>query len=272
MTDTSIFDLTGRIAIITGGSRGLGRACAEAIATFGADIVIVARNKEKIDETLNVLTKYKVKTLGVSADMTKEEDIKRMVDETVNQFGRIDILFNNAGIARPQRMIHEEDIADYDIVIDTNLRGPFLVLKYVLPIMMKQEKGTIINTSSIAGINAAYPAAASVAYASAKAGINIMTKIAALDYAKYNIRVNCIAPGLHESEIGHDSNVHQFKPSPDMIAAMQEKRQQILDDIPMKRVGKAEEIAGLAVLLASDASSYITGQIIVQDGGRTIKH
>ena len=272
MTDTSIFTLTGRVALITGGSRGLGRACAEAIAAFGADIVIAARNKEKIDETLNVLTKYKVKTLGVSADMTKEEDIKRMVDETVNRFGRIDILFNNAGIARPQRIIHDEVVEDYDIVINTNLRGPFLVLKYVLPVMIKQQKGSIINTSSIAGINAASPAAASVAYASAKAGINIMTKIAALDYASYNIRVNCIAPGLHESEIGHDSNVHQFTPSPDLIAAMQEKRQKILDDIPMKRVGKAEEIAGLAVLLASDASSYITGQIIIQDGGRTIKH
>jgi len=272
MTDRNLYDLTGRTAIVTGGSRGLGRACSEAIAAFGANVAIVARNSTKIDETLNILTKYNIKTLGISADMTKEEDIKRMVDEVVDKFGRIDILFNNAGIARPQRMIHEEDIVDYDIVIDTNLRGPFLVLKYVLPIMMKQEKGTIINTSSIAGINAAYPAAASVAYASAKAGINIMTKIAALDYAKYNIRINCIAPGLHESEIGHDQNIPQFEPNPDVMAAMQEKRQKILDDIPMKRVGKAEEIAGLAVLLASDASSYITGQIIVQDGGRTIKH
>lgn len=272
MADRNIFDLTGRTALVTGGSRGLGRVYAEVVAAFGADVAIAARDQGKIDETLKILAKYNVKTSGISADMTKEEDINRMVDETVSKFGRIDILFNNAGIARPLRMIHEEVDADFDIVIGTNLRAPYQVLKYVLPVMIKQEKGSIINTSSIAGINAAYPEAASIAYSESKAGINIMTKVAALQYAKFNIRVNCIAPGLHESEIGHDNATPQIEPSPEIIASTQEKRKIILDDIPMKRMGKADEIAGLAILLASDASSYITGQIIVQDGGRTIKH
>jgi NAD(P)-dependent dehydrogenase (short-subunit alcohol dehydrogenase family) len=272
MTDRGIFDLTGRVALITGGSRGIGRAYAEAVAVFGADVAIAARDQRKIDETLDILAKYKVKTLGISADMTKEEDIKRMVDETVKKFGRIDILFNNAGIARQLRPIHEEVIADFDIVISTDLRGPFMVLKYVLPIMIKQKKGSIINTSSTAGLRAEIPEIAPIAYSAAKAGINVMTQVAAIEYAKYNIRVNCIAPGAHHSEIGHDSPRPTAPPDPQQMAAMQEKMRKAHEDIPMNRVADAEELAGLAVLLASDASSYITGQIIVQDGGRSSKH
>ena len=271
MTERGIFDLTGKIALITGGSRGIGRAYAEAVAAFGASVVIAARDQGKIDETLGILAKYKVETLGISADMTKEEDVKRMVDETVKKFGRIDILFNNAGIARPQRPIHEEVIADFDIVISTNLRAPFLVLKYVLPVMIKQNKGAIINTSSTAGLRAEIPEIASVAYCTAKAGINVMTQVAAIEYAKYNIRVNCISPGMHRTEIGHDIP-RPNPPSPQQMAAMQERMKRTNEDIPMNRMAEADELAGLAVLLASDASSYITGQIIAQDGGRSAKH
>jgi NAD(P)-dependent dehydrogenase (short-subunit alcohol dehydrogenase family) len=272
MTDRKIFDLTGRVALVTGGSRGLGRACAEAVAAFGANVVIAARDQSKIDETLGILAKYKVQTLGISADMSKEEDIRRMVDQTVKQFGRIDILFNNAGIARPLRPIHEDLVADFDIVISTNLRGPFLVLKYVLPVMIKQKKGSIINTSSTAGLRAEIPEIAPVAYSAAKAGINVMTQVAAIEYAKYNIRVNCIAPGMHHSEIGHDNPRSNTPPDAQQLAAMQEMFKKAHDDIPLNRMGEADELAGLAVLLASDASSYITGQIITQDGGRSAKH
>jgi NAD(P)-dependent dehydrogenase (short-subunit alcohol dehydrogenase family) len=223
MTDRGIFDLTGRVALVTGGSRGIGRSYAEAVAAFGANVAIAARDQGKIDETLGILAKYKVKILGISADMTKEEDIKRMVDETVKKFGRIDILFNNAGIARPQRPIHEEVIADFDLVISTNLRAPFLVLKYVLPIMIKQNKGAVINTSSTAGLRAEIPEIAPIAYCAAKAGINVMTQVAAIEYAKYNIRVNCIAPGMHNSEIGHDTPRPNTPPDPQQLAAMQER-------------------------------------------------
>jgi len=272
MTDRGIFDLTGKIALVTGGSRGIGRAYAEAVAAFGANVAIAARDQGKIDETLGILAKYNVETLGLSADMTKEEDIKRMVDETVNKFGRIDILFNNAGIARPLRPIHEEVIADFDIIINTNLRAPFLVLRYVLPVMIKQNKGSIINTSSTAGIRAEIPEIAPIAYSAAKAGINIMTQVAAIEYAKYDIRVNCIAPGIHRSELGHDNPRPSTPPTSEQMAAMQEMMKRTLEDIPMNRGGDADELAGLAVLLASDASSYITGQIITQDGGRSAKH
>jgi NAD(P)-dependent dehydrogenase (short-subunit alcohol dehydrogenase family) len=272
MTASGIFDLTGKVVLITGGSRGLGRACAEAVAAFGANVVIAARDQGKIDETLGILAKYKVKTLGISADMTKEADIKKMVDETVKKFGRIDVLFNNAGTTRPQRPIHEEVLADFDIIIDTNLRSPFLVLKYVLPIMIKQNKGSIINTSSTAGLRAEFPEIAPVAYCAAKAGINVMTQIAALEYAKYNIRVNCIAPGIHHSDLHHDIPVSNTPPDPKVVAAQQERAKRLFEDIPLNRFGEAEELGGLAVLLASDSSSYITGQIITQDGGRSIKH
>jgi len=272
MTDRGIYDLTGRIALITGGSRGIGRAYAEAVAAFGANVAIAARDQGKIDETLDILAKYNVETLGISADMTKEEDVKRMVDDTVNKFGRIDILFNNAGIARPQRPIHEEIIADFDIIIDTDLRAPFMVLRYVLPVMIKQNKGTIINTSSTAGIRAEIPEIAPVAYCAAKAGINVMTQVAAIEYAKYNIRVNCIAPGMHHSELGHDMPRPSIPPGPEQMAAMQERMKIVNADIPMNRMAEADELAGLAVLLASDASSYITGQVIAQDGGRSAKH
>jgi len=272
MINKEMFDLTGKIALITGGSRGIGRACAEAVAAFGASVVIAARDRGKINETLGILSKYNVETLGISADMTLEDDIKRMVDETLKKFGRIDVLFNNAGIARPQCPLHEEAIEDFDVVINTNLRGPFTVLKYVIPIMIKQNKGSIINTSSTAGLRAEYPEIAPVSYSAAKAGINVMTQIAAIEYAQYNIRVNCIAPGMHRSELGHDIPQPKTPPDPQMIAAMQEKMEKTNEDIPMKRMADADELAGLAVLLASDASSYITGQIIVQDGGRSAKH
>jgi NAD(P)-dependent dehydrogenase (short-subunit alcohol dehydrogenase family) len=272
MIDRGIFDLTGKVALVTGGSRGIGRAIAEAMSAFGANVAIAARDQGKIDDTLKILAGYKGKTLGISADMTREEDIKRMVDETIKKFGRIDILFNNAGIARPNRPIHEEVVADFDLVINTNLRGPFLVLKYVLPVMIKQKKGAIINTSSTAGLRAEFPAIAPIAYSAAKAGLNVMTQVAAIEYAKYNIRINCIAPGFHNSEIGHDTPNPAVPPSPQQIAAMQDKMKRITEDIPMNRHAEADELAGLAVLLASDASSYITGQIFVQDGGRSSKH
>ena len=272
MTDRNIFNLTGKTVLVTGGSRGIGRAYAEAVAAFGANVAIAARDQGKIDETLGILAGYNVETLGISADMTVEEDVQRMVDETVRKFGSIDVLFNNAGIARPRRMIHEEVVADFDTVISTNLRAPFLVLKYVLAVMVNQNKGSVINTSSTASLRAEVPEVAPVAYSAAKAGINVMTQVAAVQYAEYNIRVNCIVPGGTRTELGHDMPRPETPPDPQMVAAMQELFKKNLEDVPMRRGGEPDEFAGLAVLLASDASSFITGQIITQDGGRSAKH
>ena len=272
MIDNKIFDLSEKVVLITGGSRGLGRAFAEAVAGFGANVVIAAREQGKIDETLSVLAKNKVQTLGISADMTKEEDIRKMVDGTLKKFGRIDVLFNNAGTTRMQRPIHEEVIADFDFIINSNLRAPFLVLRAVLPVMIKQKKGVVVNVSSSAGLRAELPEIAPIGYCAAKAGINIMTQIAALEYAKYNIRVNCIAPGIHHSELNRGIQASSTPLTPQEVAAKEERTKKIYADLPMGRFGNAEELAGLAVLLASDASSYITGQVFTQDGGRSIKH
>ncbi|NLE09558.1 MAG: SDR family oxidoreductase, partial [Dehalococcoidales bacterium] len=247
IVDSKLFDLTGKVALVTGGSRGLGRGMAQGMAAFGAKTVVAARAKDKIDETLEILKQYNVETLGVSADMTKVEDIQRMVDETVKKFGRIDILVNNAGIARGLKPIHEENTDDFDVVLNTNLRGPFLVLKYVLPVMIKQGKGSIIQTSSTAGIRAEYPEIAPIAYCTAKSGIIMMTQVAALEYAKYNIRVNCIAPGMHHSELGHDNPRPKDAqpPDPKMMEAMQESMKKTMEDIPLGRWGESEELAGL---------------------------
>jgi NAD(P)-dependent dehydrogenase (short-subunit alcohol dehydrogenase family) len=272
MIDNKIFDLSGKVVLVTGGSRGLGRAFAEAASAFGANVVIAAREQSKIDDTLKVLAANKHQNLGISADMTKDADIQKMVDETLKKFGRIDVLFNNAGTTRPQRPIHEEIVADFDFIINSNLRAPFLVLKAVLPVMIKQNKGVVVNVSSTAGLRAEFPEIAPIGYCAAKAGINIMTQIAALEYAKYNIRVNCIAPGIHHSELNRGHQASSVPLTPQEIAAREERTKMIYADLPLGRFGNAEELAGLAVLLASDASSYITGQVFAQDGGRSIKH
>jgi len=267
MAKWGIFDLSGKVALVTGASRGLGRAFAEAMAEFGADVACAGRDEAKLAETLQILSKYKHRNIAVKADVTDEAEVKRMVDETVAKLGRIDIFFNNAGIARPPRPIHETPTEEWDAVIDTNLRGAFLALKHVLGAMVKNKSGSVINISSIAGLRAEVPEVGPAAYGAAKAGVILLTNIAAMEYAKYNIRVNCIAPGMHKSELG------QNNPGPRPPRAEMDKfiNAYCAAEIPMGRIAEASELKGLAVLLASDASSYITGQVFVEDGGQSAR-
>jgi NAD(P)-dependent dehydrogenase (short-subunit alcohol dehydrogenase family) len=264
MADYGIFDLTGRKALITGASRGLGRAFAEALAQFGADVACVGRDTAKLDETLGILKKYKHKAIAIKADMNEEDDVKKMVAETVKKFGRIDICFNNAGIARHPHPIHETPTEEFDAVIQTDLRGVFLCLKHELPVMMNQKKGSIINIASIAGLRAEVPEVAPPAYGAAKAGVILLTNIAAMQYAKYNIRVNCIAPGIHKTDLGKNAPKRKTGKKSSYV-------DNYLNFIPMGRLAEASELAGLAVLLASDASSYITGQVFIEDGGQAAR-
>jgi NAD(P)-dependent dehydrogenase (short-subunit alcohol dehydrogenase family) len=267
MANREIFDLSGKVALITGASRGLGRAFAEAMGEFGADVACVGRDEAKLAETLQIIGKYKHNNIAVKADVTKENEVKRMVDETVSQMGKIDICFNNAGIARPPRPIHLTPTEEWDAVIETNLRGVFLCLKYVLAAMVKNKSGSIINISSIAGLRAEVPEVGPAAYGAAKAGVILLTSIAAMEYAKDNIRVNCIAPGMHKSELGKNN------PGPRPDPAVMEKmiNEYCRAEIPMGRIAEASELKGLAVLLASDASSYITGQVFIEDGGQSAR-
>jgi NAD(P)-dependent dehydrogenase (short-subunit alcohol dehydrogenase family) len=266
MANKGIFDLSGKVALITGASRGLGRAFAEAMAEFGADVACVGRDSAKLAETVQLLGKYKHRAVAIKADVTQETEVKKMVAETVKQLGKIDIFFNNAGIARPPVRIHEMPTEDWDAVISTNLRGVFLSLKYVLPAMMKNKKGSIINISSIAGLRAEVPEVAPASYGAAKAGIINLTQVAAMEYVKDGIRVNCIAPGMHKSELGRN------RTSPEIVEGMSQMIEEYCaTEIPMGRMAEASELKGLAVLLASDASSNITGQVFIEDGGQSAR-
>jgi NAD(P)-dependent dehydrogenase (short-subunit alcohol dehydrogenase family) len=268
MAAKNIFDLTGKVALITGASRGLGRAFTEAMAEFGADVACVGRDEAKLAETVKIIGKYKHRAITIKADVTDEEQIKMMVAEAEQKLGKIDIFFNNAGIARPPVPIHLTPTEDWDVVINTNLRGAFLALKHVLGSMVKNKCGSVINISSIAGLRAEVPEVGPAAYGASKAGLILLTNIAAMEYAKYNIRVNCIAPGMHKSELGQNNPGPKPKNMPDMAKYIQKYCE---EEIPMGRMAEASELAGLAVLLASDASSYITGQVFAQDGGQSAR-
>jgi NAD(P)-dependent dehydrogenase (short-subunit alcohol dehydrogenase family) len=269
MTVKDIFDLSGKTALITGASRGLGRAFAEAMAEHGADVACIGRDEAKLAETLQVISQYGHRAVAIKADVSREEEIIKMVEETVRKLGKIDILFNNAGVGTGPRKIHEMPVEDWDRVINTNLRGMFMVMKYVLPIMLKHKTGSIINISSIAGLRAEVPEVAGASYGASKAAIMNLTQVAAMEYAHDGIRVNCIAPGMHKSDLGSPKG---GAVDPEMA----KKREQFVEQycatwIPMGRQAEASELKGLAVLLASDASSYITGQIFVQDGGQSAR-
>lgn len=266
MADRGIFDISGKVALITGASRGLGRAFAEAMAEYGADVACVGRDSAKLAETVKIIGKYQHRAVAIKADVTKEAEVRRMVDEAVRQLGKIDIFINNAGITATLLKIHEIPTEDWDTVINTNLRGMFLGLKYVVPAMIKNKGGSIINISSIAGLRAEVPEVAPASYGAAKAGIINLTQVAAMEYVREGIRVNCIAPGMHKSDLGRNSI------GPKIAGEIEFKKDDYCaTEVPMGRIAEASELKGLAVLLASNASSYITGQVFIEDGGQSAR-
>lgn len=255
-----IFDLSGKTALITGGGSGLGRAFCEAMAEFGADVALTGRTEGKLKETSRLLEKYRHGTLTVQADVSKEDDIKILVEKTISRFGRLDILFCNATDRINFYNIHEMPVEDWDKVMALDLRGVFLLVKEVLPQMMKQKSGSIIIINAIGGLSAGGGKLISKmsGYASAKAGLVGLTKHAAVEYGRYGIRVNAIAPGMHLTDLFAD---------PD--EGMKRVIDMHIENTPLGRVGVPGDIKGIAVWLASDASSFVTGQTIVQDGGMT---
>lgn len=261
MTDKGMFALSGKVALVTAGGRGLGREYCEAMAEFGADVACNDMSMERAQETVELIKRFGHRAIAVQADVSKSDDVERMVDQVLTEFGTIDILFNNAGIPNPPVRLHELAIEDWDRVMAVDLRGIYLVMRAVLPVMLKQKRGSIINTASVAGLVAggeewSLPNAAP--YGTAKAGVIGLTRHAAVAYAKDGIRINAIAPGAHRtSPLG-------FPPE-----EMEKLDKKISKFIPMGRLGQPSEIKGLAVYLASDASSYVTGQTFVEDGGFT---
>lgn len=242
--------LKGKNAIITGSTRGIGRAIAERLAEEGANIVISSSNAAASPEVAEeIAQKYNVKTLTIQANVAKFDEVENLVASTKEIFGSVDILVNNAGITR-DNLILRMSPEDFDLVLDVHVKGVFYGTKAVYPIMMKQRSGKIINISSVIGIMGN---AGQANYAAAKAGIIGLTKSTAKELAGRGINVNAIAPGF----IGTD-----------MTDALPEaEKNKILTAIPMKRMGETEEVAALAAFLASEESSYINGQVISICGG-----
>lgn len=242
--------LIGKVAVITGAGRGLGRAIALQFAEYGAKVVINYRSSiSQVEELLNTIRDAGGEAVAVQADISIEEEAKNLMSEAVKQYGRIDILVNNAGIIK-DNLIMKMSEADFDSVIDINLKGTFFCMKHAATIMLKQRFGKIINITSVVGITGNI---GQTNYAASKAGVIGMTKTVARELASRGITVNAVAPGFIES---------------DMTNQLSDKvKEATLANIPLKRYGVAEEVAGAVSFLASEAANYITGQVIQVDGG-----
>jgi 3-oxoacyl-[acyl-carrier protein] reductase len=241
--------LAGKVVLVTGGTRGIGLAVARSLADDGASVVVSGRDPARLESAAKELEALGASALAVVADAAKREDADRLVEAAKERFGRIDVLVNNAGITRDQLLVRMKD-DDWDQVLDTNLRGVFLMTRAVGKVMMRQKSGRIINISSAAG---AMGNAGQVNYSAAKAGVIGLTKAAARELAHWNILVNAVAPGLIET---------------DMAAAIPaEAREALLLQVPLKRIGTAKEVAEVVRFLAGEGAEYITGQVIHVNGG-----
>ena len=241
--------LAGRAVVVTGGTRGIGLAIARALAEDGASVVVSGRDAARLDAAVKEIESLSGSALGVAADQSKREDCDRLMDAAKERFGRVDVVVNNAGITRDQLLVRMKD-DDWDQVMDTNLRGVFLMTRAAAKSMMRQRSGRIINITSTAG---AMGNPGQVNYSAAKAGVIGLTKAAARELAHWNILVNAVAPGLIET---------------DMTAVISaEAREGLLQQVPLKRMGAAREVAEVVRFLAGDGAAYVTGQTIHVNGG-----
>ncbi|MFC5448464.1 SDR family NAD(P)-dependent oxidoreductase [Paenibacillus aestuarii] len=248
------FNLDGKVALITGGCQGLGLEFSRALASAGANVVVTSRDERKAQASADAIRKETGRdTLGVVADVTDFAQIQAVVEQAVDTFGRLDILINNAGV-NVRKPILEYDEQSWDLVQTTNLKAPFLCAKAVVPQMIKQKFGRIINIASMLG-TVALPERS--AYCSSKGGLIQLTKVMALEWAEHNITANAICPGPFATDMNqaviNNPDANQF----------------FLNHLPVKRWGQPEELTGLMVYLASDLSSFMTGSAIVIDGGWT---
>lgn len=244
----NMLNLEGKVAIVTGASRGLGRAIAEHFARAGADLV-VNYNSTPCQDLVDYVAQQGRKAIAVQADVSKVADCDRLVDEAIKNFGRLDVLVNNAGITRDTLLMRMDEEA-WDSVINTNLKSAYATSKAACRPMMKARSGVILNISSVSGLMGQ---AGQANYAASKAGLIGLTKTLARELASRGIRVNAIAPGF----IGSD-----------MTEALDDKiREQVTSQIPMGRFGDPEDIANAALYLASDMGKYVTGATLVVDGG-----
>jgi len=248
----------GKVAFVTGAGGGIGRAAALAFAREGASVVVADVSEKENEETARMITGHGGRALAVRCDVTRVEDVKAALDKTAETFGRLDLAFNNAGIEpKGAAPTADYDLEEWDRIINIDLRGVFLCMKYEIPLMLKQGGGAIVNTSSGAGV---IGIKGSPAYTAAKHGVIGLTRAAALDYAAQNIRVNAVCPGYIDTPM-----MTRF------TGGTAEGRAKVISEEPIGRMGKPEEIANAVLWLCSDASAFVIGTAMVVDGGQTIQ-
>ena len=252
---SELFDLSGRVAVVTGGSRGLGLEMAEGLGEAGAALMLCARRQEWLTPAIDATRRRGIRVQGTVCDVAEADQVQAMIDATLAAYNRLDILVNNAGVswgARPEAM----PLDKWQKVIDVNLTGAFLCSQAAGRVMLERGYGRIINVASVAGLQASVQGPHYAAYAASKAGLMGLTRELAASWGRHGIRVNAIAPGFFHSRLA-DAAIPLVEPD-------------IKASSPIPRVGAAGELKGVAVFLAADASNYITGQVIVVDGGRSI--
>lgn len=247
--------LAGKVALVTGGGTGIGRAIALAFGREGAKVAVAGRRKEKLDETLRELEKLGSKGLAIGCDVSKSKDAEKAVRETTKKFGKLNVLVNNAGMLSVSTIegISEDE---WDRVMTINLKGPFLMCRAALPEFRRAGGGAIVNIGSVLGLVAMKDRAA---YSASKGGLTLLTKAMALDHAHENVRSNCICPSIVETEL-----VQGLFSASEEGRALRKAR---ISQIPLGRMGRPEDVAEMAVFLASEESSWLTGAAIPLDGG-----
>lgn len=249
--------LSGKVALITGGGTGIGRACALAFAREGAKIAVAGRRREPLEAVVHEIESAGGKALALTCDVTQTASVAAALSQSERQFGRLDTIVNNAGAVVVATAEHTSD-EDWQKVIAANLTGTFLVSRAALPLLRKAGGGSIVNIGSVLGLVARKERAA---YCAAKAGVSGLTRAMAVDHAKDRIRVNCICPTIVETELGMQS----IRQAPNAEAEIQRR----IAEIPIGRMGTPEDVALMAVYLASDEASWVTGASFPLDGGVT---
>ena len=247
-----LFQLDGKVALITGASKGIGEAMARGLAEFGAKVVVSSRKQEAVDAVAEAFRADGLEAIGIAANMGNIEQVHALVDKTVAAYGGLDIIINNAAANPVFGPIQQTEERAFDKIIDVNLKGPFELCKKAYPILKERGGGSIINISSIGGLT---PESGIGIYSVSKAGINNLTMAMAQDWGADNIRVNAICPGLIKTKFS------------EALWNNEAILKRFLQHIPLKRAGTADDIAGLAVYLASDAAAYCTGGVYMIDGG-----
>lgn len=256
-----MFDLTGKVAVVTGASSGLGIAFVEAMAEAGADTVCAARNMQALEETAEKARGLGRKAISVFCDVTKEESVIELIQKTMEAFGRLDILFNNAGVGDNTndipKPLHEFTTEAWNRTMAVDLQGTFFCAREALKVMVKQRSGKIINVASVWGLSGSSAIIPAPGYCSAKGAVVNLTRELGLEYAPYGINVNALCPGFYVTRIGGYDD-------PEFMKA-------IRGWIPMGREAQPEELKAAAIFLASSASDYMCGQMLVTDGGISAK-